>query len=149
MGRGRRRSACTSSTSTARAPARPSILRTSSGSPPRLRLPVQLGGGLRSPEAIAAAFATGATRVVLGTAAFADEALLAAAVADHGERIVVSVDVRGGVVATAGWTQTGSLDAVAAARELSARGVRSFVYTDVDRDGMLGGTRPGGDRARN
>lgn len=102
-------------------------------------LPVQLGGGLRSPEAIAAAFATGATRVVLGTAAFADEALLAAAVADHGERIVVSIDVRGGVVATAGWTQTGSLDAVAAARELSARGVRSFVYTDVDRDGMLGG----------
>jgi len=70
---------------------------------------------------------------------FADEALLAAAVAGHGERVVVSIDVRGGMVSTAGWTQTGSLGAVAAARELSARGVRSFVYTDVDRDGMLGG----------
>jgi phosphoribosylformimino-5-aminoimidazole carboxamide ribotide isomerase len=102
-------------------------------------LPVQLGGGLRSAEAIAAAFAAGAARVVLGTAAFADEALLAAAVAGHGERVVVSIDVRGGMVSTAGWTQTGSLGAVAAARELSARGVRSFVYTDVDRDGMLGG----------
>ena len=102
-------------------------------------LPVQLGGGLRSAEAIAAAFDAGAARVVLGTAAFADEALLAAALANHGDRVVVSIDVRGGMVSTAGWTQTGSLGAVDAARELSARGVRSFVYTDVDRDGMLGG----------
>jgi phosphoribosylformimino-5-aminoimidazole carboxamide ribotide isomerase len=102
-------------------------------------LPVQLGGGLRSASAIADAFAAGVERVVLGTAAFADEALLAAALEAHGERIVVSVDVRGGMVSTAGWTQTGSLDAVAAVRSLSQRGVRSFVYTDVDRDGMLGG----------
>jgi phosphoribosylformimino-5-aminoimidazole carboxamide ribotide isomerase len=100
-------------------------------------LPVQLGGGLRSAEAIAAAFAAGAQRVVLGTAAFSD--LLEGALAEHGERIVVSVDVRGGDVATAGWTQTTSLDAVSAVAALSARGVRRFVYTDVDRDGMLGG----------
>ena len=103
------------------------------------KLPVQLGGGIRSGEAIDAAFAAGVERVVLGTAAFKDEALLADAVAEHGERVVVSIDVRGGRVSTAGWTETGTLEAVAAARELSARGVRSFVYTDVDRDGMLGG----------
>jgi phosphoribosylformimino-5-aminoimidazole carboxamide ribotide isomerase len=102
-------------------------------------LPVQLGGGLRSRPAIAAAFAAGVERVVLGTAAFADEDLLADAVAEHGDRVVVSVDVRGGIVSTAGWTRTASLDAVAAVRQLVARGVRSFVYTDVDRDGMLGG----------
>ena len=102
-------------------------------------LPVQLGGGLRSRAAIAAAFAAGVRRVVLGTAAFADNGLLAYAVAEHGERVVVSVDVRGGMVSTAGWTQTGSLAAVAAVRELGERGVRSFVYTDVDRDGMLEG----------
>jgi phosphoribosylformimino-5-aminoimidazole carboxamide ribotide isomerase len=102
-------------------------------------LPLQLGGGLRSRAAIAAAFAAGAQRVVLGTAAFSDEALLADAVAEHGDRVVVSVDVRGGMVSTAGWTQTGTLDAVAAVTALAARGVRSFVYTDVDRDGMLGG----------
>jgi len=102
-------------------------------------VPVQLGGGLRSDPAIADAFAAGVTRVVLGTAAFTDEALLERALADHGERVVVSVDVRGGLVATAGWRETGTLDAVAAVRELVARGVRSFVYTDVDRDGMLGG----------
>jgi phosphoribosylformimino-5-aminoimidazole carboxamide ribotide isomerase len=102
-------------------------------------VPVQLGGGLRSQQAIAAAFGAGIERVVLGTAAFTDEALLMQALAEHAERIVVSVDVRGGMVSTAGWTQTGTLDAVAAVRELVARGVRSFVYTDVDRDGMLGG----------
>jgi phosphoribosylformimino-5-aminoimidazole carboxamide ribotide isomerase len=102
-------------------------------------LPVQLGGGLRSAVAIAAAFGSGVQRVVLGTAAFADEALLSDALAEHGDRIVVSVDVRGGMVSTAGWTQTGSLAAVAAVAALVQRGVRSFVYTDVDRDGMLGG----------
>jgi phosphoribosylformimino-5-aminoimidazole carboxamide ribotide isomerase len=102
-------------------------------------LPVQIGGGLRSPAAIAAAFGAGAQRVVLGTAAFADESLLADALAEHGDRIVVSVDVRGGMVSTAGWTETGSLAAPAAVAALVQRGVRSFVYTDVDRDGMLGG----------
>lgn len=102
-------------------------------------LEVQLGGGLRSHEAIAAALAAGATRVVLGTAAFADPALLDGALADHGDRVCVSIDVRGGFVSTAGWTETGSLDAIAAATALSERGVRRFVYTDVDRDGLLNG----------
>lgn len=105
-------------------------------------LPVQLGGGLRSLPAISAAFAAGVQRVVLGTAAFADDQLLAQALAAHGERVVVSVDVRGGMVSTAGWTQTGSLEAVVAVAALVRRGVRSFVYTDVDRDGMLGGPDP-------
>jgi phosphoribosylformimino-5-aminoimidazole carboxamide ribotide isomerase len=102
-------------------------------------LPVQLGGGIRSAAAIASAFEAGVERVVLGTAAFADDGLLEEALAAHGERIVVSVDVRGGMVSTAGWTQTGSLEAVAAVLALVERGVRRFVYTDVDRDGMLGG----------
>jgi phosphoribosylformimino-5-aminoimidazole carboxamide ribotide isomerase len=102
-------------------------------------LPVQLGGGLRSGAAISAAFAAGVDRVVLGTAAFADSALLADALAEYGDRVVVSVDVRGGIVSTEGWTAKGSLDAVAAVRALVDRGVRGFVFTDVDRDGMLEG----------
>jgi len=102
-------------------------------------LPVQLGGGLRSSAAIEDALAAGARRIVLGTAAFADEALLEHAVAAHGDAVVVSVDVRGGMVSTAGWTQTGTLAALDAVRALVAKGVRRFVYTDVDRDGMLGG----------
>ncbi len=100
-------------------------------------LPVQLGGGLRSLEALAAATKAGATRLVLGTAAFTD--LLEPAVAAVGDRLVVSVDVRGGRVSTAGWTHTTKLRAGVAISELQQRGVVNFVYTDVDRDGMLGG----------
>jgi len=102
-------------------------------------LPVQLGGGLRSAAAVDAAFAAGVSRAVLGTAAFSDPELLDGVLAAHGERIAVSIDVRGGMVSTAGWTQTGTLAATDAAAELSARGVRGFIYTDIDRDGMLGG----------
>jgi phosphoribosylformimino-5-aminoimidazole carboxamide ribotide isomerase len=100
-------------------------------------LPVQLGGGLRSLAALDAAAGAGAGRLVLGTAAFTE--LLEPAVAAHGDRLVVSVDVRGGRVSTAGWTQTTALETTDAIDQLQARGVRSFVYTDVDRDGMLGG----------
>ncbi len=100
-------------------------------------LPVQLGGGLRSLAALAAAAAAGAGRLVLGTAAFTG--LLEPAVAAHGDRLVVSVDVRGGRVSTSGWTETTELGAVEAIAELERRGVANFVYTDVDRDGMLGG----------
>jgi len=100
-------------------------------------LPLQLGGGLRSIEALEDAVAAGASRVVLGTAAFTD--LLEDALAAHGERLVVSIDVRSHRVSTAGWTQTGQLRASEAIGALQERGVRNFVYTDVDRDGMLGG----------
>jgi phosphoribosylformimino-5-aminoimidazole carboxamide ribotide isomerase len=100
-------------------------------------LPVQLGGGLRSLQALDDATRAGATRLVLGTAAFTE--LLEPAVAAHGDRLVVSVDVRGGRVSTAGWTHTTKLRAGVAISELQQRGVVNFVYTDVDRDGMLGG----------
>jgi phosphoribosylformimino-5-aminoimidazole carboxamide ribotide isomerase len=105
-----------------------------------LAVPVQYGGGLRTSGAIADAFAAGAGRVILGTAAINDPELLAAAITAHGdERIVVSVDVRAGKPATDGWTRTsdgGADELIAALRE---RGVTLFVYTDVDRDGMLSG----------
>ncbi len=100
-------------------------------------LPVQLGGGLRSLADLDRAVAAGAGRLVLGTAAFTE--LLEPAIAAQGERLVVSVDVRGGRVSTAGWTETTELRTTDAIAELRARGVSSFVYTDVDRDGMLGG----------
>jgi phosphoribosylformimino-5-aminoimidazole carboxamide ribotide isomerase len=102
-------------------------------------VPVQYGGGLRSIEAVEAAIEAGAERVILGTAAFRDMDLLDEAVARHGGRLVVSVDVRGGNVATAGWTETTELPATEAIVRLQDRGVRGFVYTDADRDGMLDG----------
>ena len=104
-----------------------------------LRVPVQYGGGLRTLEAVRGAFAAGATRAILGTAAFRDVDLLDTAVAEFGDRVVVSVDVRGGHVATAGWTETLELPATEAVVRLQDRGVRAFVYTDADRDGMLDG----------
>ena len=104
-----------------------------------LGVPVQYGGGLRSIDAVAGAIEAGAARAILGTAAFADVDFLDEAVARYGKRIVVSVDTRGGFVSTAGWTETTTLPAEAAIERLQDRGVRTFVYTNVDKDGLLGG----------
>ena len=105
----------------------------------QLGVPVQYGGGLRCIDAVAAAVAAGASRAILGTAAFRDADLLAEAVARFGERIVVSIDTRGGFVSTSGWTETTQLPAAAAIERMQERGVRTFVFTNVDKDGLLGG----------
>ena len=104
-----------------------------------LGMPVQYGGGLRSVGAVADALAAGATRAILGTAAFADADFLDEVLARFGERIVVSIDTRGGLVSTAGWTQTTQLPAAAAIEQMQERGVSTFVFTNVDKDGLLGG----------
>jgi phosphoribosylformimino-5-aminoimidazole carboxamide ribotide isomerase len=105
-----------------------------------LGVPVQYGGGLRSPEAVRDAFAAGAARVILGTAALEDRELLLEVLDAHGpERVVVSVDVRGGRVATAGWTQSSGSTTATVLERLQDSGVQEFVYTNVDRDGMLEG----------
>jgi phosphoribosylformimino-5-aminoimidazole carboxamide ribotide isomerase len=105
-----------------------------------LGVPVQYGGGLRSRKAVYDALAAGAARVILGTAAFTDPDLLYDALDAHGpERVLVSVDVRGGHVSTAGWTETTALQPEAVLERLQARGVSELVYTNVDRDGMLEG----------
>ena len=104
-----------------------------------LDVPVQYGGGLRSPQAVADALAAGARRVLLGTAAINDITFLDEVVAAHGERVVVSIDTRGGFVSTAGWTHTSKAPAEEVIERLQDRGVRTFVFTDVDRDGMLEG----------
>jgi phosphoribosylformimino-5-aminoimidazole carboxamide ribotide isomerase len=102
-------------------------------------LPVQYGGGLRTVDAVRAALEAGAERVVVGTAAFRDVDFLDESLAAFGPRVAVGVDARGGNVATSGWTETMSLPATDAIERLRARGVGSFVYTSVDRDGGLQG----------
>jgi phosphoribosylformimino-5-aminoimidazole carboxamide ribotide isomerase len=104
-----------------------------------LTVPVQVGGGLRSLDAVAAVVQAGAARVILGTAAFRDQEFLDAAVRAYPEQVVVSVDARGGRVAAAGWTEETELRVVDALQGLQARGVRRFVYSNIDRDGMLTG----------
>jgi phosphoribosylformimino-5-aminoimidazole carboxamide ribotide isomerase len=104
-----------------------------------IELPVQLGGGLRSTASLDAALAAGASRVILGTAAFRDLEFLDAAISAHGERVVVSVDGRGGKLAAAGWLEQTEIPVESAIEQLSARGVRRFVYSNIDRDGMLSG----------
>jgi phosphoribosylformimino-5-aminoimidazole carboxamide ribotide isomerase len=104
-----------------------------------LGVPVQYGGGLRSVDAVAGAIAAGASRAILGTAAFRDIDFLDEVVARHGERIVVSIDTRGGFVSTAGWTETTELPAAGVIERMQDRGVRTFVFTNVDKDGLLGG----------
>jgi phosphoribosylformimino-5-aminoimidazole carboxamide ribotide isomerase len=104
-----------------------------------LAIPVQYGGGLRTVEAVRGAFEAGAERAIIGTAAFRDLDFLDACIVEFGARIAVAVDVRGGFISTAGWTETSTLPAVEAIERLQDRGVRAFVYTDADRDGMLEG----------
>lgn len=105
----------------------------------RCSVPVQFGGGLRSLAAVNDAFAAGAQRVIIGTAAFKDEELLAAALHEYRQRVWVGVDAREQSVATHGWIETSELKATVAIEQLATRGVEGFVYTDIDRDGMLEG----------
>jgi phosphoribosylformimino-5-aminoimidazole carboxamide ribotide isomerase len=104
-----------------------------------LGVPVQVGGGLRSLPSVRDALRAGANRVILGTAAYTDVDFLDDVLSAYGERVIVSVDVRGGHVATKGWTETTQMPADAVIRRLGARGVKQFVYSNVDRDGMLEG----------
>jgi phosphoribosylformimino-5-aminoimidazole carboxamide ribotide isomerase len=103
-------------------------------------VPVQYGGGLRSAAAVAEALEAGAERVIIGTAAFTDPEMLTAALAAHGpERVLVSVDVRAGNVATHGWLEATAVPAAEALAALRERGVETFAFTDIDHDGMLDG----------
>jgi phosphoribosylformimino-5-aminoimidazole carboxamide ribotide isomerase len=102
-------------------------------------VPVQLGGGLRDSEKVEDAISSGAERVVLGTAAVRDPEMAGAIASAHGRRVVVSVDARSGKVAAEGWTESSDLATAEVVAALSNRGVRRFVYTPVDVDGLMEG----------
>ncbi len=104
-----------------------------------VNVPVQVGGGLRNVDALQATLEAGAARVVLGTAAYTDIDFLDAALERLGDRVVVSVDVRGGHLAASGWTEQTEIPAEVVIERLGARGVRRFVYSSIERDGMLAG----------
>ena len=110
----------------------------------RVGVPVQLGGGIRSVGDVEEAFEAGVARVLLGTAACEDPALVATLVRRFGaERVAVSIDCRGGVAVTRGWLDSSQLSGAELAAAMLALGVREFVYTDVSRDGTLRGVDTG------
>jgi phosphoribosylformimino-5-aminoimidazole carboxamide ribotide isomerase len=104
-----------------------------------LGIPIQVGGGLRSADSVRAALDAGANRVVLGTAAFRDLDFLDETVAEHRDRVVVSVDGRGGRLAASGWVEQTEIPVGAVIETVGRRGVSRFVYSNIERDGMLSG----------
>jgi phosphoribosylformimino-5-aminoimidazole carboxamide ribotide isomerase len=104
-----------------------------------ISVPVQVGGGLRSIDAVRSVIAAGATRAVLGTAALNDIDFLDQALAEYGDRVVVSVEARRGKLATAGWTEQTDVPVQSAIEALVQRGVSRLVYSSIERDGMLSG----------
>jgi phosphoribosylformimino-5-aminoimidazole carboxamide ribotide isomerase len=110
-------------------------------------VPVQVGGGIRSVEAARALLDDGADRVVIGTAAAEQPEILSGWVAALGaERLVVGLDARAGQVVTRGWRATADLTVLAFCQQLAGAGVLRVVYTDVARDGLLGGPDVSGTR---
>ena len=104
-----------------------------------LDVPVQAGGGLRTVDSVRNALACGVERVVLGTAAMRDQEFLDDCLGTFRDRLMVSVDVSGGRVAVDGWQEVTGGEPEAVIESLMSRGVRSFIYSNVDRDGMLEG----------
>jgi phosphoribosylformimino-5-aminoimidazole carboxamide ribotide isomerase len=104
-----------------------------------VKLPVQLGGGIRDLATIELLLEMGISRVILGSIAVKNPSLVKAAVAKFGEQIVVGIDAREGIVAVEGWGKSGKVAVTSLALEMAACGVKRLIYTDISRDGMLTG----------
>ncbi len=104
-----------------------------------VKIPVQLGGGIRDRATIDGWLGKGITRVIIGTAAVRNPALVKDAARAHPGRVAVGLDARDGKVAVEGWAETSELSALDIARRFEDAGVAAIVYTDVARDGMLKG----------
>lgn len=102
-------------------------------------VPVQLGGGIRTIDDIQIALNKGMSRVILGTAAVRNVALVKEAVELFGDAIAIAIDARQGKVAISGWSEICGEDAVAFAKHMESIGVKTVIYTDILKDGMLGG----------
>lgn len=102
-------------------------------------IPVELGGGIRTMENIDDVLALGVRRVILGSVAVRDPELVREACAKYGDRIVVGIDAKDGIVAVDGWGVSGDVEATALAKEMKKAGVKTIIYTDISRDGTLSG----------
>ena len=104
-----------------------------------IKIPVQLGGGIRDLATIEAWLAKGIRRVILGTVAVRESKLVREACSRFPGRIAVGIDARGGKVAVEGWAETSELSTIEMAQRFEGAGVAAIIYTDIDRDGVLKG----------
>ncbi|MCT4607262.1 MAG: 1-(5-phosphoribosyl)-5-[(5-phosphoribosylamino)methylideneamino]imidazole-4-carboxamide isomerase [Marinisporobacter sp.] len=100
-------------------------------------IPVQLGGGIRKIEDIEKALSYGVSRVILGTSAVKTDGFVEKALKIFGEKIAVSIDAKNGYVAVDGWTKTSDIKAIDFAKKLEKLGLKTLIYTDIAKDGML------------
>lgn len=102
-------------------------------------IPVELGGGIRTMENIDEVLRLGVRRVILGSVAVRSPELVREVCAKYGDRIVVGIDAKDGIVAVDGWGVSGNVEATALAKEMKKAGVKTIIYTDISRDGTLAG----------
>lgn len=102
-------------------------------------LRVQVGGGIRTMETCAYYLERGISRVILGSVAVKDPALVTEAVKEFGERVVVGIDAKNGMVASEGWLDTSDVNYIDLAKKMEAAGVKTVVFTDISKDGTLSG----------
>jgi len=106
-------------------------------------LNVEIGGGIRSLEVIERYLQAGVQRVILGTAAVQDPALVEEAAKAYGEKIAVGADIKDGLVAIRGWTEQSGFTAMDFCRKMQGMGIRTLICTDIDKDGAMAGTNHG------
>ena len=102
-------------------------------------IPVELGGGIRTMENIDEVLSLGVQRVILGSVAVSNPALVKEACQKYGDRVVVGIDAKDGIVAVDGWGVSGDVEVTVLAKEMAKAGVKTIIYTDISRDGTLSG----------
>ena len=100
---------------------------------------VEVGGGIRSMEAVEYYLSRGINRVILGSAAVKDPQLVIDAVRAYGDKIAVGIDAKNGMVQAEGWLDNSEIEYIELAKRMEDVGVRTMIFTDIDRDGMLSG----------
>lgn len=104
-----------------------------------VRIPVELGGGIRTMENIDEVLSLGVQRVILGSVAVKNPALVKEACQKYGDRVVVGIDAKDGIVAVDGWGVSGDVEVTVLAKEMAKAGVKTIIYTDISRDGTMSG----------
>lgn len=105
----------------------------------KLNIPIEVGGGVRNMECVEKYLDNGVNRVIIGTSALSNPDFVKEAVSKYGERIVVGIDAKDGMVAVNGWEEVSTTSAIELAKQMEKIGVKTIIYTDIATDGMLKG----------